>query len=431
MARPQMEGNRASDKAKKRSASDFELDNQDQLGSTLDHKRVRNEYNYKGGSLTASHRPSVELHRADPRIDERQFDHSRSGPSRSRVETSQPWAPRSLEDFPPADEPLPADLSLHRLSRDFPNHLVGESLRRFIVGNWRARAVYNNTHPVAREALTKVGGWEVIHNRFEEEKRRMAEETGSESQAALHESPCTQSESEKASHPIQPMTEKTVLELDDLIRQELRKQRDVICGPRGSLSSAESDQRMMDVWGRRAQKWEHTSLATSNLGEEGLPTAKSSLREMLKRQNAIFRKAIQRKYPPQEDQGHHYYMETVARNARYFHLQTLRQWSAEWQQRLSAGRSQSQNPGDMHVAGLVSGLGGTIENPRNMSHTPKDPGDVQQGRISHALCPGQSNRSSTSRMPQEQIHQHPRPQIRHGTTSNPAKRDKSWDYPKC
>lgn len=90
--------------------------------------------------------------------------------------------------FPPADTPLPEGISLDRLCRRWPHHLTGKTLRPFIEEGWKAGWIFVRLDYFIRKALDKQGalekkkGWEVIQQRLDEEKARMAEEA---KQAAL------------------------------------------------------------------------------------------------------------------------------------------------------------------------------------------------------------------------------------------------------
>ncbi len=84
--------------------------------------------------------------------------------------------------FPPANIPLPEGISLDRLCRHWPYHLTGRTLRRFIEEGCTAGWIFLRLDHFVRKALDKQGalekkkGWEVIEQRLDEEKARMAEE---------------------------------------------------------------------------------------------------------------------------------------------------------------------------------------------------------------------------------------------------------------
>ncbi|KAF7509464.1 hypothetical protein GJ744_008027 [Endocarpon pusillum] len=84
--------------------------------------------------------------------------------------------------FPPADTPLPEGISLDKLCRRWPHHLTGRTLRRFIEVGCSAGWIFVRLDYFIRKALDKQGalekkkGWEVLQQRLDEEKARMAEE---------------------------------------------------------------------------------------------------------------------------------------------------------------------------------------------------------------------------------------------------------------
>ncbi|ERF72606.1 hypothetical protein EPUS_08742 [Endocarpon pusillum Z07020] len=84
--------------------------------------------------------------------------------------------------FPPADTPLPEGISLDKLCRRWPHHLAGRTLRRFIEEGCNAGWIFVRLDYFIRRALDKQGalekkkGWEVVQQRLDEEKARMAEE---------------------------------------------------------------------------------------------------------------------------------------------------------------------------------------------------------------------------------------------------------------
>ena len=82
--------------------------------------------------------------------------------------------------FPPADTPIRDDIPLAELCEKWPNHLNGLHLRRFIQADWTAGKIFVSMHSDARDTLTKVAslpmmkGWEIIQQRLDDEKKKMA-----------------------------------------------------------------------------------------------------------------------------------------------------------------------------------------------------------------------------------------------------------------
>jgi hypothetical protein len=78
---------------------------------------------------------------------------------------------RSLEEFPLIDQPLLARISLDKLCKEFPNHLVGKTIRRFVENDWTWNMTFCGMDPVAWKGLAKEKPWEVMEARFEEDGR--------------------------------------------------------------------------------------------------------------------------------------------------------------------------------------------------------------------------------------------------------------------
>lgn len=138
---------------------------------------------------------------------------------------------------------------------------------------------------------------------------------------------------------IRPLTDHNYAELDNLVKQELKKHRELICGPPGSLSSAETSERMVDCWIYRANQWEISVMHDLGMGEEEIPIARTtSIADMMKRQSVIVGFIHNRQFPPPPNEysnERRQYRSTAERNVLYIQLDVLRRWTAEWQQSLA------------------------------------------------------------------------------------------------
>jgi hypothetical protein len=356
---------------------------------------------------------------------------------------------------------------LSTLCREFPNHLFGNTLRRLIEAGWKPNQIYCAMDPAAQKRLANEKPWEVLQTRWQEEKRRMALRKESTSNAIhlaqvtrktrtvndqmvfedqtsrLKPSPnCgdvaqegenkgenddggdSDDSDDDEEETIQPETNLSVWELDNLIRHEILKQQELICGPIGMLSPSESNQRMLDVWIPRANQWTTSFMAGARIREEDIPPAQNtSLFEATNRQNSILKNVVHglHRIPKNTDaKGLYSHLETVARNVLYFQVQILQVWTKEWEQNLSTdggrrevdedarGRARrgSETPDSDQDKPQVSSQPhnrNSLRLFRNEQTSTQTPEDVLANK--HAMSRGQMHQPARSTTPQDQVHQ--------------------------
>jgi hypothetical protein len=323
--------------------------------------------------------------------------------------------------------------------------------------------------PAAQKGLANEKPWEVLQTRWQDEKRRMArrkEPTSNAIQLAqgtrktrtvngqmvfedqasrLKPSPnCDDvaqevenegenddgddsddsDDDEEEEETIQPETNLSILELDNLIRHEILKQQELICGPIGMLSLSESNQRMLDVWIPRANQWATSFMAGAKISEGDIPPAQNtSLFEATNRQNSILKNVVHglHRIPKNTDaKGLYSHLETVARNVLYFQVQILQVWTKEWEQNLSTdggrrkvdedargrARCESETPDSDQDKPQVSSQPhnrNSLRLFRNEQTSTQTPEDVLANK--HAMSRGQTHQPARSTTPQDQVHQ--------------------------
>lgn len=116
------------------------------------------------------------------------------------------------------------------------------------------------------------------------------------------------------------------------MRIELRKQREIICGPSCSRTPDEDAPRMLEVWGRQAQYTEQCLLTELSVDKRILSASSSTLTGMLTRQAQLYKAVIHRTFPPPDRRSpvYGYHRDTVARNVRDIMLKSLQSWTAWW-----------------------------------------------------------------------------------------------------
>ena len=65
---------------------------------------------------------------------------------------------KEIKNFPSFDEPLPSNLTLEQICRDYPNHLQGDTLRRFVTASWTGSRIWETMQRAAKKSSTKRQG---------------------------------------------------------------------------------------------------------------------------------------------------------------------------------------------------------------------------------------------------------------------------------
>jgi hypothetical protein len=295
-------------KATKRSANEFELDNQELTGSAPEPKRLQTEHSFEGNRVAKRSTDDFELDNPERAI-------STSEPKRLRTEHSHKGRPGLTSTNMEDDEldhadPKTGTQPSARSAFPVPNPQVQQPRTQI-------RRSLNDIPPAQGVAEETGGNVSASSNAWVEDGQDMGAFGGK----------------------IQRVTELKCTQLQNLFKSEVRKQRALICGPPDSLSREECDRRMLDIWVRQAQEWETSNMAAENIKEEGIPAAKTTVLDVMTRQNAILKVRIHRWYPvPNEKENYEGYWKyrcIAEANVLYCQLNILRGWTEKWMKELS------------------------------------------------------------------------------------------------
>lgn len=294
---------------------------------------------------TLVHPPRSTSHREDE-MESSPVDENLPSPQNHQPE--RPAQPRyrhgqgELVDFPPYKEELPTGISLEQICQDYPNHIKGRYLRRFINDGWNARKIWATMKESAKESRSSTRPWNKFEHRLLKEKKRMAEErtAGAGGQSLTL---SVQSNSDQVSRdpamPARPSRALSDRQLDTipvqsmasasttnspgrstdpqgvegtrpslpeearfeafrrLFMAEVQKQRNLLSAilsmnDRGyhSRSAEEKSRRSTDEWIRRAKRFERTFASDIDFDLEQLLIEQTSIAGMMRRLNILVQK---------------------------------------------------------------------------------------------------------------------------------------------
>lgn len=100
-------------------------------------------------------------------------------PSKRRRQ-QQTHGTNEITSFPANWEKLPADLTLEQICWDYPNHINGPRLRRFVEAGWTANKIWDAMQDSAKVTSAKKRPWNKLEHRLLKAKKRMAEQESAE-----------------------------------------------------------------------------------------------------------------------------------------------------------------------------------------------------------------------------------------------------------
>lgn len=315
----------------KRCVSDIEPD-EEHGAAILEPKRscVRRIGEGKPGCAPEDGRD--ELDGADEKPEPVRYMKSASHQSRPQLQQNPTQALQSLPDFLSFDQPLPPNVSLHKLCHFFPNHLFGKNLERLIIANWSAKDIYLQMQSKAKNGLSL----EDLQARWDQKKREMNDQKQNTDALNLTSQPSQQFNTCGAKFKFPTLsTSLSVDELNKKVVEEIKGQKELVIGALRSLSPTGAEDHWSDIWSRRAERWETEFKEEYKITEEDIPSDKSSMRILANRHYALLRKWVQSDHtPPTEmdpDQVSLYF-DIVNRRALEVQWETLQKWTKEFEQ---------------------------------------------------------------------------------------------------
>jgi hypothetical protein len=91
--------------------------------------------------------------------------------------------PEEIAGFPTSETPLLRNLTLKQICWSYPNHLVGEHLRPFVLAGWTGRMIWDSMQPAAKTTKCKCQKWNKMTKRMTKQRDLMALE---DAQAAVN-----------------------------------------------------------------------------------------------------------------------------------------------------------------------------------------------------------------------------------------------------
>jgi hypothetical protein len=258
--------------------------------------------------------------------------------------------PQELTAFRPFKEKLPPGLTLEVICHDYPNHLNGQHLRRFIDEGWTARKIWAAMQDSAKGSASSTRPWNKLEHRLLKEKKRMAQEQ-EKGQPAENVAPSTTLYSNSA---LSALTLHTGMEAEtyapdsvkarigtyqNLFRAELEKQRSILslllstddCGWHAK-SQQEKGRRIDEEWIRRAKRLERAFAIDQDVDADDLEIEQASVSGMLRRFNILLKRSLSATSSTEDRPA-----------AFQGQLEALQEWTVQWREQL---RGRTQLTGD-------------------------------------------------------------------------------------